>query len=600
MRRVTGMGLGALMLAACSGGGGEGDDEGASTSGATAMTATTGESASTATTGVTTSDATASSEATTATTTGGTTTATTATTGMTGMTTQGETDTATTGDPPDPPPALCDPPAVLMDIAQGAQVVGDGTPASCTGAALAAAVAQGGPIVFACGDAPATITVDAALPITSDTIVDGDGKITLAGAGADRIFSVDTGNFEATSPRLTLQRIHLRGGRSSGTAIPLGVDIDGGGGAVYLRGGSLTVIDSVFTDNACPAEGPDVAGGAIYGIGLGEVVVVGSTFTNNRCANGGAIGGLGSALTIVNSTLSDNEATGYGANYVENNVQMGRGGNGGAISMDGKGRELTICGSQITGNVSGAFGGAVFRTSYESEPTVIDRSLFADNQAKDRMDDLPSGAGGLYLQGTAVTMTATTIAGNRSRSSAGLWILGHGPAQGVADLTNVTIAGNSTWPRDDFTTRGIGGGLVIGDNTVGTLLNCTIAGNEAQFASGIARASPLTIRNTVVSNLADNQYTPLNCTGTSYAMPPASGEDNLQWPNGLKDDMDCTPGIERADPLLGALGDHGGPTPTMLPEPASPAIAAGSGCPPFDQRGMPRGEPCTVGAVEAP
>src|SRR5690606_13716332 len=218
----------------------------------------------------------------------------------------------------------------------------------------------------------------------------------------------------------------------------------------------------------------------------------------------------------------DNEATGYGANYVENNVQMGRGGNGGAISMDGQGRELTICGAAITGNVSGAFGGAVCRTPYESEPATTDRSLVADTQANDRLDDLPSGAGGLYLQGSTVTITAATIAGNRARSAAGLWILGHGAAQATADLPNVTLSGNSTWPRDDFTTQGIGGGLIVGDNTVGTLLNCTIAGNDAQFASGIARASPLTIRNTIVSNLADNEYTPLNCTGSSYATPPAS------------------------------------------------------------------------------
>lgn len=195
-------------------------------------------------------------------------------------------------------------------------------------------------------------------------------------------------------------------------------------------------------------------------------------------------------------------------------------------------------------------------------------------------------------------MTNTTISGNTSRGSAGLWILGHGAQPATANLTNVTIFGNKTWPQADFTTRGIGGALVIGDNTTGLIVNCTIAGNEAQFASGIARVSPLTVRNTLLSNLADNQYTPLNCTGSSYATPPGAGENNLQWPNGLKDDMDCTPGITRADPLLGALADNGGPTLTAAPQPGSPALAAGTDCPPTDQRGMPRGEPCTLGALE--
>jgi hypothetical protein len=60
--------------------------------------------------------------------------------------------------------------------------------------------------------------------------------------------------------------------------------------------------------------------------------------------------------------------------------------------------------------------------------------------------------------------------------------------------------------------------------------------------------------------------------------------------------MDCTPGILRVDPEMGELGDHGGPTPTVLP--GSGALPQGTGCPAIDQRGEPRAEPCTIGAVE--
>lgn len=508
--------------------------------------------------------------------------------------------TDTDGDPPPPPAGTCDVPAELVDTASPDQTVGDGSAASCSESALVAAIAAGGVVTFDCGPDPVTITVTAELKIATDLVLDGGGTVTLSGGGTTRIINMDTGNFEALGPTLTVQRLRFIDGRASGTPVPLGTDVDGGGGAIFYVGGSVTAIDCSFENNEAALLGPDVAGGAIYGIGLGGTTVVGSTFKNNRAANGGALGALGASLTIVNSTLTNNLATGMGANYIDMmGEQAGQGGNGGAIVMDGQGRDLTICGATVTGNHANAFGGALFRTGYQGEPTTIDRSTFADNEIPDHDDDaMPSGAGGLYIQGTAVTLTNSTISGNKARSSAGLWILGHGGQQATANLTNVTIADNATWPQPDFTTRGIGGGLVIGDNTIGTIINCTIAGNDAQFASGIARVSPLTVRNTIVSNLADNQYTPLNCTGSMYADPPGTGDNNLQWPNGLQDDMDCTPGITRADPLLAPLADNGGPTQTAAPMPASPALAAGTDCPPTDQRGMPRAAPCTLGALE--
>lgn len=523
--------------------------------------------------------------------------------GNTGGTSAGGTGTGGTTDPPDPPKATCEPPVMPVDVSSPTSVVGAGTPESCNEAALDAALAKGGTITFDCGG-PATITVTSTKEITKDTVLDGGGEVTLSGGGAVRILSMDTGNFEATSPTLTVQRITLRDGHATGTPIALGTDIDGGGGAIYHRGGHVIAIDAVFLDNEAALEGPDVGGGAIYGVGVGANTIVGCSFAGNRGANGGAVGVLGGPLTIVNSTLESNEATGFGANYIDQSgMQAGRGGNGGAVVMDGKGKALVICGSVFSKNTGGAFGGAVFRTSYESEPTTIDLSTFDQNQIPDHPDkEEPSGAGGLYLQGSTVKISATTISNNAARGSGGIWILGHGPAApAVADLTNVTIANNQAWPQSVFTETGLGGGLTIGDGTTGTLRNCTIAGNTAQFGSGIVRVSPLVVKNTIVSNIALNEYTPLNCTGSMYAQPPGQGDHNLQWPNGLQDDMDCTPGITRADPVLGALGDNGGVTATMVPLAGSPAIGAGVDCPPTDQRGEPRQEgSCTIGAVEVP
>ena len=500
-----------------------------------------------------------------------------------------------TGD--DPPPVICDPPVQPAPVDPADHVIGDGSPASCDQASLATAIAAGGTIVFDCGPDPVTITLDASLKIIEDTVIDGGGKVTLSGGGQVRILDMNTGNFEATGPKLTVQHLRFIDGKASGTPIPLGTDVDGGGGAIFHLGGDVVAIGCTFENNEAALLGPDVAGGAIYGIGVGSTTIVDSTFKNNRAANGGAVGALHTALTIVNSTFKDNHATGNGANYIdEMGNQAGQGGNGGAIVMDGEDRTLTICGTTVAGSTAGAFGAALFRTGYHGEPTDIDRSTFENNSIPDGME----GAGGLYIQGTAVRLTNSTIADNTTRGSAGVWILGHGGQAATADLTNVTITGNRTWPQPDFTMRGIGAGLTIGDNTTGTILNCTIAGNEAQFGAGILRVTPLTVRNTILSSIVENQYAPINCTGSMFATPPGAGDHNLQWPNGLKDDMDCTPGITRVDPQLGPLADNGGPTRTMAPLPGSPALAAGTDCPPTDQRGTPRAEPCTLGAFEAP
>jgi hypothetical protein len=46
---------------------------------------------------------------------------------------------------------------------------------------------------------------------------------------------------------------------------------------------------------------------------------------------------------------------------------------------------------------------------------------------------------------------------------------------------------------------------------------------------------------------------------------------------------------------FGALGDHGGGEETLVPAAGSPARGIAHDCPPTDQRGKPRAEPCTAG-----
>lgn len=458
-----------------------------------------------------------------------------------------------------PPVAICEGPA-LFDVSAPTATVGDGTPASCTAAALQQAATSGGTIVFNCGAAPVTITMTTPITFTKESVLDGGGLVTLSGGGTSRILYLDS-NYNATTPRLAVQRLAFRDGQSPAT----GEDTAQGGGAIYRDGGSLTVLDCTFENNRGPETGQDVAGGAIYGFGGGEIVVAGSTFTNNRASDGGAIGSLNGDLTIVNSTFLGNAATGTGGN-------PGDGGCGGAIYQDGADERTSFCGLTIRGNTAGHIGGAVFRVSNTDNGTfAMDRTIVDDN----RVTSTTTGnAGGLYLQGLALAINASSITRNRAFYNGGIWI-----NESSVEMTNTTIAENEA-------TGSNGGGIWLGNGPTGTITNCTIANNRSTAAGQIAGGifgGGLTLVNTIVANNTA-MYTP------TCDVKRTDGSGNLQWPSGSL----CTSSPLVADPMLGALDGDG----ALVPAAGSPARGIATGCPQEDQLGNARAQPCTAGAIE--
>jgi hypothetical protein len=488
------------------------------------------------------------------------------------------------GNIPPVPVTSCEVPARLVDTSAPATKVGTGSPGSCTEAALRAAVTKGGIVTFDCGAAEHTITVgsEIVVPNDKDTVIDGGGKVILSGGDTSRIVALRH-SFEKGSPTLTVQRITLTKGKTTGSAIA------DSGAAIYDLGGNVTAIDATFTDNHGPTNGQDINGGAIFVNGAGRLVVVGSRFSSNACSNGGAVGALGGEMVLVNTVVANNSATGTGGN-------PGNGGNGGGLCMDGAKRTLALCGVVFSGNRGNAHGGAIFRTSYENEPTNIDKSLFDDNAIADVER---SQGGGLYFHGTKITITSTSIVNNAAKLAGAMSVYEHGgPAPGQIDMVNVTIADNKAHAQPDFTKTGLVGGITVGDRVTGTWQNVTIVGNSAQFASGIGGASSrLTITNSIISNIAANEYTPLNCNGQS-----ANGANDLQWPasNKANNDLACVTGIQRADPLVAAL-EVRETAKVRVPQAGSPAIGLGKACPAVDQLGKPRkAEGCTAGAIEVP
>jgi hypothetical protein len=461
------------------------------------------------------------------------------------------------------PAATCTLPAPLVDTLTPKTVVGSGTPASCTEAALDAAVAAGGIVTFNCGSAPTTLTVTAEVPVTVDTTIDGKNLVTLSGGKTTRIIHIASA-WNVATPLLTVQNLTFIDGYT--TDVLNTTATTEGGAAIFEDGGSLTVINCTFTGNQCATSGEDVSGGAINGQGIGTLIVEGSTFTGNVGSNGGAIGTQDENVTVVNSTFVGNKATGTGGN-------PGNGGDGGAMSYDGAMVSWTLCGDTFSNNTGTASGGAIFRVAYNDEAVNIDRCVFDGNS-------IGSGnAGGLYLEYATITMTGTTISHNTANFGGGIWI-GH---NAIANISNDTIA---------YNTANMGGGIWFAGGVTGKLVNVTIADNPGNGMAG--GDTGVTLQNTLVDD---------NTEGASMMEGEVSCDHshggagvNMEYPGDPS--SPCTTSVIVADAQLGPLQSNGGVTQTMAPAAGSPALAKGTGCPATDQRGEPRANPCTLGAYE--
>ncbi len=480
-----------------------------------------------------------------------------------------------------PPPATsCTPPIGLEDTS-GATVIGDGSPDGCVESALRTAAEAGGTITFDCGPAPVTISITQTieLPVDRDTIIDGGGLVTLDGGLTARIFDFYHPDWMNNPNKVVLQRLTFRNAQAPpGEYFPQDPDNpncaygykEGSGGVIFMRNGVLHVIDCEFYDNRAALIGPDVGGGAIYVNGVPEVIITGSRFVGNRAANGGAVGMLWAANpAIYNSVFEDNTAEGTGQNYVEpgcpvfnHDQQGGAGGNSGAVYFDGpndEGQVYTLCGCVFTNNRANELGGALFRTpNIGQREMLLDRCLFDGNTGR---------MGGVsFIKQNDVTVRATTFMHNRSGVDidgneiggplGGLWI-----NEGSIDLENSTFYDNQPT------------GLNLESGASGSVTNATFV--DSRPAGGY--------------RVDNSLFVDTSCTDT------LTGDHNLQWPSGTA----CAGGASFADPAIGAIGDHGGATPTFLPAAGGPAIGVGTGCPTTDQRGQPRDtESCAAGSVE--
>lgn len=209
---------------------------------------------------------------------------------------------------------------------------------------------------------------------------------------------------------------------------------------------------------------------------------------------------------------------------------------GGAAVRTAAGTDVTILSSAISGNV-GRVGGGI-----RAAGTLrVDRSLVRSNAGG------TNGGGLAVTAGGAATVVNSTFAGNNASDGSGISSL----KAGTVDIVDSTIASNSA---------GI----------------------------GLERDGGISLRNTIVAN-----HTAGNCSAAVTTFGNNLDTGTTCGLNGVGD-------ASSTDPLLGGLGNNGGPTQTMRPGAGSPAIGTGVCVSPTDQRGTsrPQGGACDKGAVE--
>jgi hypothetical protein len=321
-----------------------------------------------------------------------------------------------------------------------------------------------------------------------------------------------------------------------------------------------------------PATACKTIGHAISLAASGDsVIVAAATYAENLS--------IGFNLTILGSNAQTTIIEGGGNNTVVTipnsaarvglanlTIQNGLSSQGGGIYNAGV---LTVSQAAISGNRASSYGGGIYNTGML---TIFDSTISGN-----LVNGVVGAGGGIANAGT-LNVVNSMIAGNRVLGVGGLNLLAGGGIYNAFKLTisSTTFAGNSV----HICVHGWG---------------CIPPGRGWDIYGGA------TIQNSIVASSGRGYNCSGNLMSNGYKL---SNDGSCNFHN--SGDRNNT------DPLLGTLGNYGGPTQTIPLLSGSPAIDAGnpSGCNdnhglllPTDQRGFRRHDledsgGCDMGAYE--
>jgi hypothetical protein len=299
----------------------------------------------------------------------------------------------------------------------------------------------------------------------------------------------------------------------------------------------------------------------------------------------------GAGIELDNLALTDGTAPTLGGRLDP--------GNGGNLVFRPTSSSATLILSEVTvaGGTASGYGGGIFVVG--GTLALLDSIVHTNSAA--------SGAG-LFAGGGQVVVDGSTFTRNTGS--------GAGPNGGAVAVNGASAAIINSTLYANSAVGGIGGAIALINNAGATLLNATIARNQSTGTQDVAVGS----------------YSGLTAVNTTIGVPGAGGTVSglaadsdhacgihdggtmtatIADDHSLSSDTSCGFSVAHgsivgADPMFLALGDYGGPTPTLAYGPTSPLIDAGNSnpavCPEIDQRYAPRpyGNGCDIGALESP
>ncbi|WP_296888045.1 Ig-like domain repeat protein [uncultured Methanobrevibacter sp.] len=312
------------------------------------------------------------------------------------------------------------------------------------------------------------------ISITKDTVIDGQGIVTIDANNMARVFTIAKGT-TVTLKGITFINANPASGHGGSIFAPGVVHIDNcifinntanyaNGGAVCLAGLGSTITNSYFEGNRAINNGNDNNGaaGAVF-INANNTSISNSIFIKNMAGlNGGAIGSSAMRVensTITNCTITDNTANGsaggigmqsknfhiYNSTFKYNEAKglfdditakPYYPGNGGAIVMRGWDSYAYNC--TFIDNIAKQHGGAIFSTNTSYNPsnnnTGFELCTFIDNTAGYNGGAVDWAAGATY----GYIIDSTFINNTAKRSGGAIHWSGH-----YGTVSNSTFINNN-------------------------------------------------------------------------------------------------------------------------------------------------------------